>query len=195
MTHPRDARLLHTVDWRERLAESVALGILEFVQLTTEGTRPKLLSQYRADEAAAIAAAGLEYQPLEGIGRLVRSKIPGAPGWRRLLPAPLGEELPPFRVEYEPAGWVQLEMWAAAGEDARSSGQQEESFLSRPREWPDPAPAWPNQRGWRVLLPPRGVEEQFVLFAPPPGAPVDPESGRASGGAADWNIEISGKAL
>lgn len=195
MTHPRDARLMHTMDWRERLAESVAQGIVEFVQLSKEGTRPKMLSQYRADEAAAIAAAGLEYQPLEGIGRLVRSKIPGAPGWRKLLPAPLGEELPPFRLEYEPAGWVQLEMWAAAGEDARSSGQQEESFLARLREWPDPAPAWPNQRGWRVLLPPRGLEEEFVLFVPPPGAPLDPESGRASGGAAEWQVEISGKAL
>lgn len=195
MTHPRDARLLHTLEWREQLAESVAQGILEFVQLTRQGTRPKLLAQYRAEQAGAAAAGGFEYQPLEGIGRLVRPKFPGVPGWRRLLPAPLGEEMPPFRLEYEPAGWVQLEMWAAAGEDARSAGQGEESFLSRPREWPDPAPAWPGLRGWRELLPPRGVEEPFVLFAPPPGAPVDPDSGRGHGAAPDWNLEISGKAL
>jgi len=176
MTHPRDARLLHTLDWRERLADSIAKGILEFVKLTKEKKRPKMLAQYRAEEERALAASGFEYQPLEGIGRLVRSKIPGAPGWRGLLPAPLGEEMPPFRLEYEPAGWVQLEIWAAAGEDARSAGQSEEGFLSRPREWPDPAPAWPGQRGWRELLPSRGVEEPFVLFAPLPGAPVDPDS-------------------
>ena len=195
MTNPRDARLLHAVEWRELLAGSVARGILEFVKLTKEGMRPRLLAQYRADEAAALAASGFDYQPLEGIGRLVRSKIPGAPGWRRLLPAPLGEEMPPFRLEYEPAGWVQLELWAASGEDARSAGQPEESFVSRPREWPDPAPAWPGQRGWRELLPPRGVEETFVLFAPPPGAPVDPDSGGDNGGTREWSLEISGGAL
>lgn len=195
MTHPRDSRLLHTLEWREQLAESVAAGILEFVKLTKEGTRPKMLAQYRAEGAEALAAKGFEYQPLEGIGRLVRPKMPGVPGWRRLLPAPLGEEMPPFRLEYEPAGWVQLELWAAAGEDARSAGQSEESFLSRPREWPDPAPSWPGLRGWRALLPPRGVEEPFVLFAPPPGAPVEPDAARGHSAEPDWNLEISGRAL
>jgi hypothetical protein len=195
MSNPRDARMLHSVEWRERLAESVADGILEFVNLTKKGTHPKMLARYRAEGAELAAGSGFEYQPLEGIARLVRPKIPGVPGWRRLLPAPLGEEMPPFKMEYEPAGWVQLEMWAAAGEDARSAGQMEESFLSRPREWPDPAPAWPNLRGWRSLIPPRGAEETFVLFVSPPGAPFDPESGRENGAAPDWNLEISGKAL
>jgi hypothetical protein len=187
--------LLHTVEWRERLAKAVADGILEFVNLSKEGTRPKLLAQYRAAAAAELAGSPFDYQPLEGIGRLVRPKFPGLSGWRRLLPAPLGEEMPPFRLEYEPAGWVQLEMWAAAGEDARSAGQQEESFLSRPREWPDPAPAWPGLRGWRSLLPPRGVEETFLLFAPPEGAPVDPEAGREQEPAKNWILEFLGKAL
>ena len=90
---------------------------------------------------------------------------------------------------------MQLERWAAAGEDARSAGQQEESFLSRPREWPDPAPAWPGLRGWRDLLPPRGVEEAFLLFAPPEGAPVDPEAGRDQEPAKNWLLQILGKAL
>lgn len=197
MSNPRDARLLHTVVWRERLAKAVAEGILAFVTLSTEGKRPKLLAQYRAEAAAEVAGSPFDYQPLAGIGRLVKPKFPGLSGWRRLLPAPLGEEMPPFRLEYEPAGWVQLEAWAAAGEDARSAGQQEESFLSRPREWPDPAPAWPGLRGWRSLLPPRGLEEPFLLFAPPEGAPVDPEAGRdqEQEPAKNWILEILGKAL
>jgi len=195
MSNPRDARLLHTVAWRERLAKAVAGGILEFVALSERGARPKLLAQYRVDTAAELAGSPFDYQPLEGIGRLVRPKFPGVSGWRRLLPAPLGEEMPPFRLEYEPAGWVQLEIWASAGEDARSAGQPEESFLSRPREWPDPAPAWPGLRGWRSLLPPRGVEEPFLLFVPPQGAPVDLEAGRPQGPAPGWEFEISGHAL
>ena len=176
MTHPRDARLMHTVDWRERLAESVASGILEFVKLSKEKARPKMLAQYRAEEQGEIAASGFDYQPLEGIGRLVRPKFAGLTGWRRLLPAPMGEEMPPFRLEYEPAGWVQLELWASAGEDARAAVQHEDSYLSRPREWPDPPPVWPGLRGWRELLPSRWLEETFILFAPPPGAPVDPDA-------------------
>jgi N-acetylmuramoyl-L-alanine amidase len=195
MSNPRDSRMLHSVEWRTRLAESVAMGILEYVKLTKEGVRPKSLAQYRAEVKGAPAGTAFEYQPLEGISRLVRPKIPGVPGWRRLLPAPLGEELPPFKVEYEPAGWVQLEAWAAAGEDARSAGTGEESYFSRLREWPDPAPVWPGLRGWRSLVPPRGAEETFILFLPPPGAPFDPESGRDHGSASDWSLEISGKAL
>ena len=195
MSNPRDARMLHSVQWRDRLAESIADGILEFVRLTKSGAPPKLLGQYRAEMKDGLPGEGFEYQPLEGIARLVRPKIPAAPGWRRLLPAPLGEEMPPFKLEYEPGGWVQLEAWAAAGEDARSAGQMEESYLSRPREWPDPPPAWPGLRGWRSLVPPRGAEETFILFASPPGAPFDPESGRDNGAAPDWTIGISGPAL
>jgi hypothetical protein len=149
---------------------------LEFVKLSKEKTRPKMLAQYRAEEQGEIAASGFDYQPLEGIGRLVRPKFAGLSGWRRLRPAPMGEEVPPFRLEYEPAGWVQLELWASAGEDARSAVQHEDSYLSRPREWPDPPPVWPGLRGWRELLPSRWLEETFVLFAPPSGAPVDPDA-------------------
>ena len=189
MSHPRDARLLHSVEWRNRLAESVADGILEFVKLAREGARPKIVAQYRAEAAGALAAGVLEYQPLEGISRLVRPRFPGLSGWRRLLPAPLGEEMPPFRLEYEPAGWVQLEAWASAGEDARSTAPQEESFLSRTREWPDPVPPWPGLHGWRALLPSREGEETFLLFVSPPGAPVDPDSGRDSPRVGDWFAE------
>jgi N-acetylmuramoyl-L-alanine amidase len=174
MTHPRDSRNLHSVEWRERLAEAVAQGIIEFTKLSKQRVPPKLLAQYRAEDAAR-QQGPLDYQPLEGISRLIRPAFSGLPGWRKLLPAPLGEEMPPFRMEYEPAGWVQLEVWAAAGEDARSA-VQEQSFLSRPREWPDPPPAWPELRGWRGLVPVRRDDEQFMLFAPPPGAPVDGET-------------------
>ena len=119
MSNPRDARLLHTVAWRERLARAVAEGILGFVNLSKEGSRPKLLAQYRAEAAAELAGSSFDYQPLAGIGSLVKPKFPGLSGWRFLLPVPLSEEMQPFRLEYEPAGWVQLERWSAAGEDAR----------------------------------------------------------------------------
>lgn len=175
MTHPRDSRNLHSVEWRERLADAVAQGIIEFANLTKQRERPKLLAQYRADSAARTAAGPFDYQPLEGISRLIRPKFSGLSGWRKLLPAPLGEEMPPFRLEYEPAGWVQLEVWAAAGEDARSAVPEGQGSLSRPREWPDPPPAWPGMRGWRELVPVRSDDEQFMLFAPPPGAPIDGE--------------------
>jgi hypothetical protein len=173
MTHPRDARNLHSVEWRERLAEAVAQGIIEYAKLSKERVRPKLLAQFRREGAAQSAGGPHDFQPLEGISRLISPKFSGLSGWRKLLPAPLAEEMPPFRLEYEPAGWVQLEVWAAAGEDARSAVQEQQSFLSRPREWPDPPAAWPGLRGWRELVPVRSDDEQFMLFAPPPGAPVD----------------------
>ena len=176
MTHPRDSRNLHSVEWRERLAEAVAQGIIGFAKLSKERTPPKLLAQFRAEAKAGAAGGAFDYQPLEGISRLMRPAFGGLSGWRKLLPAPLAEEMPPFRLEYEPAGWVQLEIWAAAGEDARSAVQEQQSFLSRPREWPDPPPAWPGLRGWRELVPVRNDDEQFMLFAPPPGAPVDGET-------------------
>ena len=173
MSNPQDSRKLHSAAWRERLAESVAMGILEFCRLTENGTRPKVLAQYRAEEAAAMAGTEFEYQPLAGIGRLVRSTVAGEPGWRGLLPAPMGDEMPPFRLEYEPTGWVQLEAWAAAGEDARSAAQQAQKAASKTREWPDPAPLWPELRGWRTLISPVGADESFMLFPPPSGAPLD----------------------
>ena len=173
MSNPQDARKLHSAAWRERLAESVAMGILEFCKIADNGVRPKMLAQYRAEEAGAMAGTEFEYQPLAGIGRLVRSVVTGAPGWRGLLPAPLGDEMPPFRLEYEPTGWVQLEAWAAAGEDARSAAQQAQRSAAGIREWPEPAPLWPDLRGWRTLVPPGGADESFTLFASPPGAPLD----------------------
>jgi hypothetical protein len=41
------------------------------------------------------------------------------------------------------------------------------------------------------------VEEPFLLFAPPEGAPVDPEAGRdhEPEPAKNWLLEILGKAL
>ena len=176
MTHPRDARNLHSTEWRDRLAEAVASGIIEYAKLSKKRVPPKLLAEFRAEGAAKLAGSPLDYQPLEGISRLISPKFSGLLGWRKLLPAPLAEEMPPFRLEYEPAGWVQLEVWAAAGEDARSAVQEQQSFLSRPREWPDPPAPWPGLRGWRELVPVRSDDEQFMLFAPPPGAPVDVEA-------------------
>lgn len=193
MSNPRDAKLMADVEWRERLAESIALGIMEFVELSRSGKPPKLLARYRVEEAEALAAKGWEFQPLEGIGATVRVGYPGARGWRGLLPAPLREEMPPFALEFEPAGWVQLEVWAAAGEDARSAGVQ--SFLQRSREWPDPAPLWPNMRGWREFAPPRGAEEKFILYPSPLEAPLLMSEDRATPPAPSWTLEISGKAL
>lgn len=175
MTHPRDSRLMHTTEWRDKLAASVAEGILEFVKLTKDRTRPKLLAQYQAEQSGALGSS-FDYQPLEGISRLMRPRFPGAKGWRGLLPAPMAEEMPPFRLEYEPPGWVQLEVWTAAGEDARSAGQEGNAGAStQRREWPDPPPPWPGLKGWRALLPLHGEDEEFLLFAPPPGAPLDPD--------------------
>jgi N-acetylmuramoyl-L-alanine amidase len=175
LSNPQDARNIHRLEWRERFAESVARGIIEFVELTRTGDRPKLLSQYRAEEAAALAGTDFDYQPLAGIGRLVRSWVPGAPGWRGLLPAPLGEEMPPFRLEFEPPGWVQLETWASAGEDARSTSPQAAHGGSHGgREWPPPPPPWPGLRGWRAVAPGDGTGG-FTLF-PSPRGPLAPEA-------------------
>jgi N-acetylmuramoyl-L-alanine amidase len=195
MSNPRDARLMADPEWRERLAESIARGIMEFVELTRTRKLPKLLARYRAEEQEALAGTDWEYQPLEGIGAVVRSGWSGARGWRGLLPAPLRLEMPPFRLEFEPAGWVQLEQWAASGEDARSAARGEQSFFARTREWPEPAAAWPGLRGWRAFLLPRGVEESFTLWPSPPGAPLAEGAAQGNGGAPGWSLEISGGAL
>ncbi|MBU3664577.1 MAG: N-acetylmuramoyl-L-alanine amidase [Chthoniobacterales bacterium] len=173
MSNRQDARKLHTVEWRERLAQSVAMGILEFCKLASGGGRPKTLAQYRAEEQEALAAAGWDYQPLAGIGNLVRSPVPGVSGWRALLDGPLSEEMPPFRLEYEPAGWVLLESWAAgSAEDARSAAATGGAGAEQAREWPDPPVGWPELRGWRILVPVRADGEIFVPFESPEGAPV-----------------------
>ena len=84
MTHPRDARNLHSVEWRERLAESVARGITEFAKLGQERVPPKLLADFRAENAAKLAGSSHDYQPLEGISRLMTPKFSGLSGWRKL---------------------------------------------------------------------------------------------------------------
>lgn len=170
MSNPSDARKIHSMEWRERLAEALAAGIIEYVELTKTGERPRLLAEYRAGLEGGGEA---DYQPLAGIGRLVRSRVPGAPGWRGLLISPLGEEVPPFRLEFEPPGWVQLEIWSQTGEDARFAANEAASAPGLGGEWPDPVGAWPGVTGWRTLLPRGPADEPFMLFAPPAGAPVD----------------------
>ncbi|MEX1044843.1 MAG: N-acetylmuramoyl-L-alanine amidase [Chthoniobacterales bacterium] len=193
MSNPRDARLMADGKWRERLAESMAAGIIEFVQLSRTKKPPKLLASYRAEEAGALAGTEWEYQPLAGIGSLVRPGFATARGWRGLLPAPLGEELPPYRLEFEPRGWAQLEAWSATGEDARSMAVDEQSTLMGQGQWPEPPPPFPGLANWRSSLPPRGLDRGFVLFAP--------SGGPLSDGAAEGDrevpeiIEISGGAL
>jgi N-acetylmuramoyl-L-alanine amidase len=193
MSNPRDARLVADAPWRERLAESIALGIIEFVQLTRTKKPPKMLARYRAEEAGALAGTGWEYQPLAGIGALVQTGFAGARGWRGLLPAPLGEEMPSYRLEFEPRGWAQLEAWAAAGEDARFAVIDEQATLMGQGEWPEPPPPFPGLENWRSLLPPRGLDRGFMLF-PPSGGPL-------GNGAVEGDrelpeiVEISGGAL
>lgn len=153
MSSPLDARLLHTKAWRDRLAESIAMGILAYHRLAQRGDLPKLLSQYRREEAAVLAREGWEFNPLAGIGRLYTSRTAGGRGWRSLLVAPLQEELPSFRLEFEPAGLVQLEALVTGGEDARS-------LYTAPAQLP-PAPVpstvtwqvrrWPGAPDWRSL--------------------------------------------
>ncbi|MFZ4484019.1 MAG: N-acetylmuramoyl-L-alanine amidase family protein [Chthoniobacterales bacterium] len=184
MTNPNDARKLHNLEWRERLAESVAMGIMEYADLTRTGDRPKLLAQYRAQEQAATAGTEFDYQPLAGIGRMVRSPWDSAAGWRGLLAAPLRDEMPSFHLEYEPPGLVQLEAWAASTEDARASSHQGAPAAESLMEWPEPVAPWPGLRGWRALLPLHGHGREFILFAPPDGAPLDSAGGDGNGGPA-----------
>ena len=193
MSNPRDARLMASEEWRERLAESIATGIIEFAQLSRTKKQPKLLARYRAEEAGALAGTEWEYQPLAGIGSMVRPGFGLARGWRGLLPAPLGEEVPPYRLEFEARGWAQLEAWAAAGEDARSMAVDEQSTLMGQGEWPEPPPPFPGLKNWRSSLPPRGLDRGFVLF-PPAAGPL--AEGAAEGDREVPEIvEISGGAL
>lgn len=193
MTNPRDARLMADDEWRERLAESIAMGIIEFVQLTRTRQPPKLFAAYRAESAAALAGTDWDFQPLAGIGAAVRQGMNGARGWRGLLPAPLSEEMPPYRLEFEPPGWVQLEAWANAGEDARSISPA--SAGAAERQWPDPPPPFPGVRGWRGSMPPREAPEVFVLFPSPAGGPLAPAARADGGQALPPIVEISGGAL
>ena len=196
MSNPRDAKLMTDDKWRERLAESIAQGIIEFTQLSRLKKPPKLLAEYRRGEAEALAGTGWEFQPLAGIGSTVRPGFADVRGWRGLLPAPLVEELPPYRLEFEPAGWVQLEAWAAAGEDARSMAVDEQATLMGQGEWPAPEPPFPGLPTWRSSLPPSGLDRGFVLF-PAAGGPL--ANGAAPEGNGDREVEeiveISGGAL
>ncbi len=204
MSNPRESRLLHSAEWRERLAESIARGIVEFAELARTKTPPKLLAQYRDEEKEILAAAEWAYQPLAGIGSAVSpgTLMPHG-GWRGLLPVPLGVEMPPFRLEFEPPGWVQLEAWAAAEEDARAAATGGQESVMQEGRWPDPPPPFPGLRGWRSLLPPRDSDRGFELF-PPAGGPEagDAEENAGAHPAADAAasgapgiIEISGGAL
>ena len=195
MTNPRDARLLHDPNWRTRLADSIARGIIEFCNLTRGKKPPKLLAAYRKEEAAALAGTEFEYRPLAGIGAAVQHGVASARGWRGLLPVPLVEEMAPFKLEFEPPGWVQLETWAAAGEDARSMFHDEQAGLMEQSEWPGLAPALGGKRGWRELLPPQGLDQGFELF-PADGGPVGESNSGDSRGAVSIEIpEIEGGRL
>ena len=103
MSNPQEARKIHSAAWRERLAESIALGIIEYGELTKTRRVPKLIAQYRRDGEPVPAGSEFEYRPLAGIGSAVQPGIPHARGWRGLLPVPLREEMPPFRLEFEPS--------------------------------------------------------------------------------------------
>ena len=196
MTNPRDARLLDDPRWRARLADSIARGIIEFCNLTRAGKQPKLLAQYRKEEAAQLAKMGFEFNPLAGIGAAVQTGFASARGWRGLLPAPLSGEVDPFKLEFEPAGWVQLEAWASAGEDARSMSHDEQSSMMDQSEWPGLAPAAGGMLGWRELLPAHGLDRGFVLFEGESGpAAEDYEEGESRGVRTVEIVEILGGAL
>jgi hypothetical protein len=171
VTNPRDARLLNDAKWRARLADSIARGIIEFCNLTRAKKAPKLLAAYRKQEAAALAGTEFEYRPLAGIGAALQTGAGDARGWRVLLPVPLGEEMVPFKLEFEPPGLAQLEAWAAAGEDARSMSHDEQSGMVEQSEWPSLAPSFGLLRGWRELLPPHGLDRGFEL-CPSAAGPV-----------------------
>lgn len=192
MSNPRDARLLEDPAWRRRLADSIARGIIEFCNLSRGRTLPKLLAQYREEEAAALAGTKFDYQPLAGIGAAVQPGFASVRGWRGLLPGPLIEEPAKFLLEFEPRGWAQLEAWAAAGEDARSMSTDEQDSLMDQSAWPEPAPVFGGMKGWRALLPPRGLDRGFELL-PADAGPLN--DGKPSAAGEPEIIEISGGAL
>lgn len=193
MSNPQEARKIHSAAWRDRLAESIAMGITSYGRLTRERTPPRLLASYRAEGGPMPAGSEFEYQPLAGIGASVQVGIPHARGWRGLLPAPLREEMPPFRLEFEPSGWVQLEILFASGEDARSMAANEQATIMNQGEWPEPIPAFPGLSGWRTLLPPHGLDSGFVLF-PPADGPLAEGAGYGEPEAPE-EAEVSGDAL
>lgn len=195
MSNPRDAMKLDSPAWRKRLADSIARGIIEFCNLSRAQKAPKLLAQYRKDEAETLLAPEYAYEPLDGIGAALQTGVEGARGWRALLPVPLGEEAGPFRLEFEPRGWSQLEAWASADEDARSMVRDEQESLMDQSAWPDPPPRFGGGKGWRGLLPPRGLDRGFTLY-PGEYGPLDESAGSPRSHPATLEIpEIMGGRL
>jgi hypothetical protein len=195
MSNPRDAMKLDSPAWRKRLADSIARGIIEFCNLSRAQKAPKLLAQYRKDEAETLLAPEYAYEPLDGIGAALQTGVEGARGWRALLPVPLGEEAGPFRLEFEPRGWSQLEAWASADEDARSMVRDEQESLMDQSAWPDPPPRFGGGKGWRGLLPPRGLDRGFTLY-PGKYGPLDESAGSPRSHPATLEIpEIMGGRL
>lgn len=172
MSNPRDARLLHSAEWRERLAEAIAGGILEFAALSSTHRPPRLLADYRAERSRG--AADTDDGVLAGISAAFYTGLSGASGWRAMLSAPLNEKLPPFRLEFNPPGWVKLEKGAAADEDARVAADAPGTSVQQ-SEWPEPPPPFPGLRGWRDLVPTSAADRGFELF--PTG--VGPEANEA----------------
>jgi hypothetical protein len=65
------------VEWRERLAESIALGILEFCSLAATRERPKLLVHYRHEAAnAAPNSSDFDRQAMELREKLLQKNEP-----------------------------------------------------------------------------------------------------------------------
>ena len=196
MSSPRDAQKLDSPAWRTRLADSIARGIIEFCNLSRAKTLPKLLTQYRTEEAKALAGTEFGYQPLAGIGAAVQAGFASAQGWRGLLSVPLGEEPGPFRLEFEPRGWAQLEAWAAVGEDARSMAADEQESLMDQSGWPDVPAAFGGLEGWRGLLPNKGLDRGFELFTGEFGPLAEQQAGGGPRNAVDTEIpEIMGGRL
>ena len=73
MTNPRDARLLNDPQWRDRLADSIARGIIEFCNLTRSSKPPKGLASYRKEEDSATSDAEWAKLLVESLAREKKS--------------------------------------------------------------------------------------------------------------------------
>lgn len=169
MSNPRDARMLASAEWRDALADAIARGIAGFGALTRGAGAPKLLAAYRAERLSE-SGAGLHAQALAGLVAAIPWSSVGERGWRDLLPAPIGDELPPFRLDLAPHGWAALEAHMESGEEARGSGGENPGDSSQ-REWPEIEPPVPGIRDWRALT--HGLDRGVLSY--PPGAPVADE--------------------
>lgn len=161
MSNPRDARLLHSAEWREQLAKAIAGGIIEYAALATTKKSPKLLADYQAERRSE--GAMVDSELLAGLTATLHTGLAAFGGWRSLLPVPLHEDMPPFQWEFNPPGWVQLEEAAAREEDARA-GVNGPGVSMQQSEWPDPLPPFPGVNGWRGVAPLRNADKGFELF-------------------------------